>query len=121
MSNTDKDTHDLNLPAAAPRAAFSLEAQPLRAYLLDMARDVTAGQATLNWQANNAHVKGEVAAVKRCMARALAHAYGLDYADAFTVVDYAVQEAVGERSIIDPKWGAYKASIAEAVVRELLA
>lgn len=117
------DPWDGNEPDWSPATALptddqvDLAANPLRPFLLAMASDLTAGLATLNWQPRNSHVQGEVAAVKRCMARALEHSYGLEYREAFRRVEAAAVVQVGSRKIDDAgyertKYGVYERTVA---------
>lgn len=97
-----------------------IAANPLRPYLLALAADLTAGMATLNWQPRNSHVSGEVAAMKRAMARTLEHSYGLEYLDAFRRVEKAAEQQVRTSKIDDPGWNQAKHGIYERVVANLL-
>lgn len=102
------DLNVANHPTTSPESDPELMANPLRAYLEALALDLLAGMATLNWQPSNLHVKGEVAATKRALARALEHSYGLRYMDAFRMVEGSASVAVGQVKINDPEWQASK-------------
>lgn len=97
-----------------------IAANPLRPYLLALAADLTAGMATLNWQPRNSHTQGEVAAMKRAIARTLEHGYGLEYLDAFRRVEKAAEQQVRTSKIDDPGWERTKHGIYERVVANLL-
>lgn len=93
---------------------------PLRPYLEALAADLTAGMATLNWQPEHQYVKGEVAAMKRAMARTLVHSYGLEYLEAFRRVEKAAEQQVRTAKITDPGWERTKRGVFERVVVNLL-
>lgn len=117
----DGNAPDWSEPLALPTdEQVFIAANPLRPYLLALASDLTAGMATLNWQPNNSHVKGEVAAMKRAMARTLEHSYGLEYLEAFRRVEKAAEQQVRASKITDPGWERAKHGIFERVVANLL-
>lgn len=97
-----------------------LAGQPWREYLRALVADVVGGRATLNWQPSNNYVRGEVAAVTRCIARALQHVYGAKYQEAFFLVENAVKKAVGTRGLSDPDWDVARVPLADEVLRDIL-
>lgn len=78
------------LPSDADAA---IEADPMKAHLHETAVDALEVMGKLVEMPGSPYSEGALAALKRCMARSLRHAYGAHYGEALGVVTDALREA----------------------------